>query len=490
MLVAEAENLPAAYTRLTEKFKALWTFHQFLKGAHQTFLGDTPPHEIDFGGIYDRLRDVSGEVSIAAVSGSAREKLDRIETDLSLASKALRESEGRLSPSLLRRFFARVQPQDPKIVYQLLRFYFAQPELDNDTADKVDFLVTLAALRSDSAEPVARERDEAIRLFEAIVAGCDWPAIPEDEADALVAAMDELTRDVSRARSFEELVRERRIENMRTIKHSLGFALAHPRVLASMGMANARTRAVFHRLFEEERTRIQEAIGRVESLEREISHAGPVPEEFRRFHDFREEFSRLEDESNVRAGDLLALKNRVRGVLDKFDLGQVASDEIDEALEFDESSPEAASEHSGALKEAIEKVLATVEMGDGSLKGVAHMGLENWEVRAAKRVIAAGSRPVSDRDALLLEGAALRVRADDESGQWIRARKMGRALDALQGEAAETLRLAAEADRRFAELIAEVREGSLPEELKSLVRSRFRLLHAYTALWLLADEVP
>jgi hypothetical protein len=79
------------------------------------------------------------------------------------------------------------------------------------------------------------------------------------------------------------------------------------------------------------------------------------------------------------------------------------------------------------------------------------------------------------------------VRIDDLSGEWVRSRKMGRSLQALRASAGEALELAAGTDRRFADLIGEAGEDSLPEEMKSLVRSRFRLLHAYTGLWLLHD---
>ena len=489
MAVADIEDLHGAYIRLTERFKALWTFHQFLKGVHQSFLGEAPPYTIEFNGIYDRLREVSADVSSASTSDGARDRLDRIDTELSLAARTLRLSDRTLSPSLVRRFFDKVKPQDPKIVYHLLRFYFAQPDLDADTADKVDFLVTLAASRPD-AEDLPREREDAVRLFEAIVSGCTWPEVAEDEAGGLVAALDELAADVSHAQSFEDLVRGKRIENIRTIKRRLGHALASPRVLASIGIANVGTRAVFRRFFAEEQKRIEASTERIESLEREMAHAGPPPEEFRNFRRAREEFARLEEEANVRAGDLLALKHRIAAVLGKFDLRALDPEEIDDALEIEDAddAPGPAAARPPVLRQAVDKVLAAVEMGDGSLKEITNLGLESWEIRAAKRAIAEGGDPISGRDGLLLEGAAVRVRADDEYAEWVRSRKMGRSLSALRASVAETLALAAAIDRRFAELIGEAGEDSLPEEMKALVRSRFRLLHAYTRLWLLHDS--
>jgi hypothetical protein len=491
MLVAEIEDLHGAYIRLTEKFKALWTFHQFLKGVHQTFLGDLPPYDLDFNGVYDRLREISSAITAPSASGSVRDRIDRIDTELSLATRTLRLSERSLAPSLLRRFFEKVKPQDPKIVYHLLRFYFSQPELDDDTADKLDFLVTIAAARPESGGSQPRDRDDAERLFEAIVAGCSWPSVDRDEAAALVTAMDELADDVAQCRSFEDLVRERRVENIRTIKRRLGFALSNPRVLASVGLANVRTRSVFHRFFEEERRRIQEASERIDDLEREIATAGPVPPEFERFRESRREFERLQEEANVRAGDILALKHRISDVLERFDLRRIDTEEIDDALEIDDaaSSPSSA-ESAGALRQAVDNVLAAVEMESGSLGEVGNLGLDSWEIRAARRAIADHGRAISERDALLLEAAALRVRAEEDSGHWTRAKKMGRPLPPLRAHSRETLRLAAETDRRLAALIHEAGEESLPEELKALGRSRFRLLHAYSGLWLLHDAEP
>ncbi len=488
MLVAELEDLHGAYIRLTERFKALWTFHQFLKGVHQAFLGDLPPYDLDFNAIYDRLREVSSAMTSPAAGDDVRDRLDRIDTELSLATRTLRLADRALGPSLVRRFFDKVRPQDPKIVYHLLRFYFSQPELDEDTADKLDFLVTVAAARPDSGGAQPRAREDAERLFEAIVAGCSWPSVDGEEAAALVSAMDELAEDVGRCRSFEDLVRERRVENIRTIKRRLGFALGNARVLASVGIANVRTRSVFRRFFAEERRRIQEAMERIENLEREVTHGGPLPPEFDRFRESRRQFERLEEDANVRAGDLLALKHRISDVLEKFDLRRIDTDEIDDALEIDEDGPAPAPEDdAGALREAVDKVLAAVEMGDGSLKEIGNLGLESWEIRAAKRAISDNGRAIPERDALLLEAAALRVRAEDDAGQWTRAKKMGRPLPPLRAHAEETLRLAADTDRRLAALIHEAGEESLPEELKAIVRSRFRLLYAYSGLWLLHD---
>ena len=489
MLVSEVQSLHGAYIRLTEKFKALWTFHQFLKGVHKTFLADAPTYEIDFNALYEQLRGISTQISAGGDSSPIRDDLDRIDTELALVSRQLRLSDKAVSPSLVRRFFQRLRTEDEKIIYNLLRFYFLQPELDEDLADKIDFLATLAATHPGGEGIVPRARGEAVRIFEAVVSHCSWPATGNDEVNALVAAMDELADDVSRAKSFEALTSEKLVENIRTIKRRLGYALANAQVLASVAICNVRTKEVFRRRLEEERTRIREAGDRIASLEQEFARTGrkDLPDEFRQFRENHDEFQRQTEESNLRSGHVLAVMKSISDVLTKFDLGEIALEEIDDALEIPDAPADDRAEQSDGLRHAVQKILAAVEMSDGGFKEIANLGLEPWEVRSAKTAIAHGGHAASEKDELLLEGAALRATAEETAARWVQNKRMGSPLGPLRFEAEETLALAGATDHRFAALIRDAADGSMPEEMGSLVRSRFRLLRAYSTLWLLHD---
>ncbi len=487
MLVSELQTLHGAYIRLTEKFKALWTFHQFLKGVHKNFLADAPTYEVDFNSLYEQLRKVSGDISTG--STSVRDDIDRVETELALVSRKLRLGDKAVSPSLVRRFFQKLRTEDEKIVYNLLRFYFSQPEIDEDLADKIDFLATLAATHPGGEGVLPRPRVEVVRIFEAVVSQCSWPATGNDEVNALVAAIDELAENVSRARNFEALTSEKLVENIRTVKRRLGHALANPQVLASVAICNVRTKEVFRRRLQEERNRIREAGDRIASLEQEFARTGrkDLPDEFRRFRDNHDEFQRLHDESNLRSEHVLAVMRSITDVLGKFDLGEIDLAEIDDALEIPDAGPDEAAEHPDGLRHAIQKILAAVEMSDGGFKEIANLGLEPWELRSAKAAIGQSGRPPSDRDALLLEGAALRGKAEEEAARWTQNKRMGNPLGSLRSDAEETLALAGATDHKFADMIRDAGDGSMPEEMGSLVRSRFRLLRAYSTLWLLHD---
>ena len=109
------------YIRLTERFKALSTFAQFLQGIHRAFLPIPGGRELDLGSLYEDVKSLGGRIhqnSPDRVEGMIREIEARLET----AAVRLREADMELSPSLTRRYFERVRPADGRIPFYLLRF--------------------------------------------------------------------------------------------------------------------------------------------------------------------------------------------------------------------------------------------------------------------------------------------------------------------------------------------------------------------------------
>ena len=144
MSVERIQLLHEDYIRLTERFKALWTFHQFLRGVQKTFFATEPRYALDFAKLYDDVRSVAGAIDTTSpekVAPRIRELSDRLDA----FGHKLRDADRHMSPSYVRRFFEKVQPQDEKIAFHLLRFYFSQPDVDEDVVDKVDFLATVLA---------------------------------------------------------------------------------------------------------------------------------------------------------------------------------------------------------------------------------------------------------------------------------------------------------------------------------------------------------
>lgn len=494
MSVERIQLLHEDYIRLTERFKALWTFHQFLRGVSKTFFSTEPGYTLDFNALYDEVKGIGTQIN--ATSPEAVEPLIRgLRSRLDTFATELREVDRKISPSFVRRFFEKVRPQDEKIAFYLLRFYFSQPDVDGDIIDKVDFLATVAATGcADPDASATKPRSQIKRFFESLTSAAIWPRLDNSMAPAIVRAFDELATDVATAREFEELLTQRLLDNVRTMKRRVANGLAHPEILTAVAWCNLTTRSVFHRLYEKEERRLEEATGRITALERELTRGGDEtgpPAEFRRFRDSRIQFDRLATERNLRGRHVLELKRAIGEVLQKFDISGLEAEDIDEALELvEEVEPEG--QDDAFWDPCMGRVLASVELyddGAGPLRteiaGLAHLKLETWELAAARRTAVNGS-PRSEVDRILLRAAALRVKAESET-EALRSRREGEAQVEAVRAARATLLRAPQIDKALMEMVEAVDTSRSNQEIRWWSRSRFRLLRSTASLWLRLD---
>jgi hypothetical protein len=493
MSVEKIQLLHEDYIRLTERFKALWTFHQFLRGLYKTFFSTEPDYAVEFTALYEEVKAIAAQINSSspeAIEPQIRELSGRLEG----VAKQLREVDKKISPSFVRRFFDKVRPQDEKIAYYLLRFYFAQSDVDEDVIDKVDFLATVAATgRADPAASATKPRSQIKKFFEALTSTAVWPQFDGAMTPAIVRAFDELATDVATARQFEELLTQRLLENVRTMKRRVASGLAHPDILTAVAWCNLTTRSVFHRLYEKEERRLDDATGRITNLERELSRggedAGP-PEEFRRFRDSRIRFDRETMDHNLRAEHVVELKRAIGEVLQKFDMSGLEAEDIDEALELvDEVEPEGDDEVFWGP--CLDPVMAAVELyddGEGPLRtglvGLAHLKLESWELAAARRVVS-GAAPPSEVERVVLRGAALRVKAENEA-ETLEGRPTEVSEEILRSARA-TLTRVPRLDKALLDLIDGADSVRSSQEIRWWSRTRFRLLRSTADLWLKLD---
>jgi hypothetical protein len=494
MSVERIQLLHEDYIRLTERFKALWTFHQFLRGVQKTFFASEPGYALDFGKLYDDVRAVASSIGTAAPEKVAP-KLRELSERLDAFSRQLRDADRHISPSYVRRFFEKVQPQDEKIAFHLLRFYFSQPDVDADVVDKVDFLATVVATGEPTSEP-SRPRADMKKFFESATAASVWPRLDATTTPTIVRAFDELAADMARAQEFEDLVTARLLNNVRTLKRRVASGLANPEVLAAVATCNLQTRSVFHRLYEREENRLEEATERIGDLEKELARGGleaPTAEEFRKFHESRLRFEHQSRESNVKALQVVELKEAIGQVLGRFELTGLAADDIDEVLEMVEEV-ESESTDEAFWKPQVERVLSSVELhdeGTGPLRtdipGLENLRLEPWELKAARHTVAAGGQPPTDRDRTLLRAVALRLKAEEETETLRAGAPMGPSSETLRSARATLGRVPA-LDSAISCVIDEAEAVSSSEEIRSWTRTRFRLLRATADLWLMQDS--
>jgi hypothetical protein len=494
MSVERIQLLHEDYIRLTERFKALWTFHQFLRGIQKTFFASEPSYALDFGKLYDDVRAVASAIDTTSpekVAPRIRELAERLD----VFSKKLRDADRNISPSYVRRFFEKVQPQDEKIAFHLLRFYFSQPDVDEDVVDKVDFLATVIAAGPSSSES-ARPRPDMRKFFESAVATSVWPRLDSTAAPTIVRAFDDLAADMTRAQEFEDLVTARLLSNVRTLKRQVASGLANAEVLAAVATCNLRTRSVFHRLYEREEHRLEEATERIGDLEKELTRGGlevPTAEEFKNFHESRQRFDRQARESNVKALHVVELKEAIGQVLGRFELAGLAAEDIDEVLELVEEVESEGNDES-FWKPQLERVLAVVEMyddGTGPLRteisGLDTLRLEPWELKAARHAVAAGGQAPSERDRTLLKAVALRLKAEEETETLRAGAPLNAPAETLRSARATLGRVPA-LDAALSSVIDESEAVSSSEEIRAWTRTRFRLLRATAELWLMQDS--
>jgi hypothetical protein len=495
MSVERIQLLHEDYIRLTERFKALWTFHQFLRGVQKTFFATEPGYSLDFGKLYDDVRAVSSAIDTTSpekVAPRMRELSERLDA----FSKTLRDADRHISPSYVRRFFEKVQPQDEKIAFHLLRFYFAQPDVDDDVVDKVDFLATVLAAGQNTGDGPGRSRPEARKYFESASSACVWPRLDATSVPTIARAFEELAADMTRAQEFEDLVTARLLQNVRHLKRRVSSGLANPEVLAAVTACNLRTRSVFHRLYEREEQRLVEATDRIGDLEKELTRGGlesPAADEFRRFHERRSRFERQTQENNVKALQVVELKEAIGEVLGRFELAGLAAEDIDGVLEMVEEV-ESDVDDDAFWKPHIDSVLAAVELRDDGtgplrtdLPGLENLRLEPWELKAARRAVASGGVPRSERDRTLLKAVALRLKAEEET-QMLRAAAPSAPAPENLRAARATLGRANALDAALTAIVDEAEAISSSEEIRAFTRTRFRLLRATSDLWLMQDS--
>ena len=530
--IVDLKTLHDAYTRLTEKFKTFWTFHQFLQGVHKTFFGDAPGYQIDFQGLYDQIKSVTTILNVQPPP-VVIDQINQLDGRLDIVYRALSADDEKIAASWVRRFFEKVRTEDEKLLLAILRFYFHSRQVSPEALDKMDFLVTLVGARRslDDGRYLPRFPQELTKLFAALLGLVRRSPAPTAELTAAVKALGLIRQDIDACERFEDLTEKKILDNLRTVKHRLGPAYYDQNVLSAILEANLAAKNRFQSLYRNEERRIFESSQHLLDIERELSRRPEVAdadlrEEFRRFRQFKDEFDKNRNEGEIRHGQVTRLAEAIDQLMTRLDVsGDAAGEALPEilpALEEEDLSeaketisgffpgrdavaapPELPKETrkppafltDGLLGESASKILYSIDMlrgGAGSGQAaygaaLARFRLEPWEVRSARRLQAEepeASGEDAANDDLYIEGAALRLIVDDIATRL--KSPTGEPADAGDlDKAGECLGRAQDLDRRFRQALEATGPEGPPERLNELTRSRFRLLRAFSGLWLL-----
>jgi hypothetical protein len=527
MSTATLQELNQRYVRLTDRCRSQWTFYQFLQGLFKHLRDQACPVEIDFQALFAQLRQLGQD--LANPQTALVEKLmDQLTARLDAEGRSLATVDREVPPSLLRRFFDRLRNQDEKILLAIIKFYLDTAELGEDSIDKIDILLTrIAEIPRGDRGSLVRERHEIERLVQPLLQLRQPPAIPENELNILLHALGDLRAEITACRTFSELASGGSLDRFRTLKRRLGDRLLHPRLLSATLETTVTIKNRFRDLWEDEEPQLLEDTNRVMELRRQLAqHPELVSPELREamdvFLNARRRFDQNRQEENLRRENVVELRRTLDRVLEQFDssvnVPATAGEPIETVTSVNAAAAEGvaapASPASGGgtsdvagffppdplLHEYLSKIMFVLELVGRErpadeivhAKELVTLRLEPWEVEAGHRIMDGSSAVgtlAGERDRLFVNGAALRTRMDEEAREIDRLQKRGsERLPEVLERGSQSLQRAAEIERRFQWFIDDALYRGDTEFLLHLYRSRFRLLRAYSGLWLIHNE--
>jgi hypothetical protein len=513
--VVELGALHGRYVRVSDRFKAMWTYHQFASGTFRNLLDVALPYDVDFPAVYEGIKAIAGMLN-EIQAGRAVGELERAEHSLGKLTKTLLAADDRISPSHLRRFFEKLKRQDDNIIFYLIKFYLYGDAVEGDRRDKLDFLFTRIGedFLPERGEYVSRDSLEFRERVIALVGVLHVAPSPREEVVRMIRAVRSMRDDVLTAATFDEMTERGLVRSARTFKHRIGDFYFDPDVLIAIIELNIATKNGFLRLYEGDRLadEAEKLLEHGNALERNFGDANPgLAEDFARFREYKERFDTLRAESNLKHDVISRLKSSMSTILAQLDRGLDAGAGETQTIEelpgefFDETRHvENVRDRFGRdeplltyllrIASGIDLISPSLPLEDVlQLPCARELRLEEWELAAYQKLF--DRRPAEAEEdgeelwVLYLRAAALRLKVDEEATSLATAMAAGVRPDAdLLPRARRSLDVAKELDEQFGDLLQEAVYYANPRILRQLYRSRFRLLRGFSGLWLIYDR--
>ncbi len=322
----DGAELNLRYTGLSDRFRSLWTFYQFLGGVYKHQGRGPLDFKYDFQALYREVQALVPRVAVGVEADpETLRSFEKLERELARIHRELSALEREFSPSLLRKFFDHLKNQDEKILYALVKFYMLEEEPGRDTFDKLDILLTrLAGKGVEDGPEHLRDRGELLTGFERLARMADIPAPTPGEERTLIDLIRDIRNEAREIPDFQALLDCRVIDRYRELKERLGPVGLYPSLLVEIVETNITLKNRFLALYLEEEARILEDTNKVFEIERYLErNPGVAHEELQRqleiFRRSRERFDAKRREKNVKREDIVALRESMRTVLGSFD---------------------------------------------------------------------------------------------------------------------------------------------------------------------------
>lgn len=511
MTVQEQGRLHRRYADLSHRFRAGWTFHQFLQSLGKANL--EPALEDRWSGefqdLYAALKEVSESLH-ASDTEPVRRKLDGIDRRLTDVLQALAQEDTRVAPESLRQFFRRIKSYDDKILTQLAKFYLNTHiggPWPADRLDKVDFILARLSEEEEAGETVLGDYNRLQEIFRGL-----WStlAAPEPEPESLReprAAVDALRAEVLRTETLDGLNEAGLVRRFREIKHGLGDLYFHPDLLLAIQETNLTLKARIQKLYGHEERRIVAEYQRVLELESEVPMNLELEGDLAAFREEIERFEGKLQREEFKLEDLAQIRRRVKSLLPRLTAsrrppepsGVLWAGGADSGEHFLAASAAAAGaslgQHEEILGDYFRRLVETLREIDQEVAPervvlrpeVYALRLEAREVTAYRRVFGRADHD-AELERFVLEAAALRVRINEE------AQEITGALDEtsitfeapLYVRSRRTCGLADDFCHRFGRFVGDTLLAGDAAEAQQLQVLRMRLMRDYSGLWLLA----
>jgi len=528
------------YTILSDRFRSLWTFYQFLSGVLKHLDEGPMPYTYDFQGLHRHLQDLVHTVGIDTTAKASTE-LDQVERELDRIHRELSRIERELAPSVLRKFFDHIKRQDEKVLCALIKFYLLYKHFEQDTLDKLDILLTrLAEAPSTDERAIARDPEDLHRRFQNLSEFTSLPDLPAAELSPLLEAVLSIRTELVEIEGYADLVESKVYERYRRLKQRLGKTALHPELLVEITTTNIAAKNRFKELFETEEKRVVEKTNRIYEIERYLSQHpelanSELQQQLEDFRHYRIRYESGRRKQNVKRDDITEMTRAMQAVLDEFDpgsrqakaappqdpepgpftappdrapLASISQSRAD--LESDLLVDEVA-EHASPgstsisnllppdplLSESLHAIMFALEMVVWDRRPaevieapqIRNFNLEAWEVESYRKLAEESvEKGTSDWELFrfFLSSAALRVKMEEEAAEISRlenSENTDRLFHVLE-RSAQSLERARDTDHRFQWFIDDMVFRGHTHRLEQVYRSRFRFLHAYSGLWL------
>lgn len=508
--VQELSVLHRRYADLSHRFRAGWTFHQFLHSLGKSLLQRGEDfHSAAFQELYAELKEISQNLN-AAEGDRIRSRLDSVDRRLTELMAALDEEDTKLTPDLMRQFFRRIKTYDDKILTQLVKFYIYIQRggpWPPDRLDKTDFLLARLSEHEDdrTGEMTLSDTPRLNEIYHGL-----WTMLGAETPEREVVEMyrrqiDAIRGEIARMDTIDRLNESGLIRTYRDLKHDLGALYFHPDLLISIQDTNLAFKSRIEKIYRQEERRIVAEYQRVFELEREAPIDRELDVELSEFRQDIERFERKLQSQEFKLEDIAQIRQRVRELLPRLTVAEHTNAEmrlqqvpLSTGEHLLNAAAEAAaaplSQHEELIGEPYRRLvdaLRDINPETAPERVVLNpeifpLRLEPREVTAYRRLF--GARPCDrELEKFLLEAAALRLWVNEE------VHEVTSILDetSITGEspvyvrARDTARLADAFLWRFSHVLSQASLWADVAEIRQLEVLRMRLMREYSGLWLL-----